>query len=260
MKPAIATLALVLGARALLPAAQEDTLADILARLRAARAATDFKASGRLVRVTGAEQRTTSQFTMQAHAFPGVLKLFCSITDSGAARVRLLLESPLIAAGARAASRIRVGHPGDAAARDLAPERWGEGVLESDFTYEDLLEDQFQWSNQSIKGREKCGARDCVILVSEPGPSDRSHYSSVTSWLARDILYPVRAEKIVRGSGIVKEFTYFGLRESKGVWSASQVEVKIKDKPGSTLLIINRGAEKPNLTAQAFDPLLLIKP
>jgi hypothetical protein len=40
----------------------------------------------------------------------------------------------------------------------------------------------------------------------------------------------------------VKEFTYFGLRHTEGVWSATQVEVKIRGQAGSTLLIIDHGS------------------
>jgi hypothetical protein len=82
-------------------------------------------------------------------------------------------------------------------------------------------------------------------LVQEPGPADRSHYSSITSWVDETILHPVKVEKTPR-DGAVKEFLYYGLRKSGGLWSASQIEVRAKDRPGSTFLIITRGAvEKP---------------
>ena len=58
----------------------------------------------------------------------------------------------------------------------------------------------------------------------------------------------------------MKEFIYYGLRQVRGVWSASQIECKVAGKPGSSLLIINRGAEKPHLDRTAFDPALLTKP
>jgi hypothetical protein len=50
------------------------------------------------------------------------------------------------------------------------------------------------------------------------------------------------------------------LRESKGIWSASQVEVKTQGKPGSSLLIVTRGAAKAHLAAGDFDAALLTKP
>jgi hypothetical protein len=66
----------------------------------------------------------------------------------------------------------------------------------------------------------------------------------------------VYAEKTLR-DGQVKEFTYFGLRQNGGVWSASQVEVKIRGRAGSTLLIVDRGTPKANLGLKDFSPAQL---
>jgi hypothetical protein len=52
----------------------------------------------------------------------------------------------------------------------------------------------------------------------------------------------------------VKEFTYFGLRHEGGVWSADQVEVKTRGQAGSTLLIVDRGSAKANLSLADFGP------
>jgi len=51
----------------------------------------------------------------------------------------------------------------------------------------------------------------------------------------------------------VKEFTYFGLRKSSGVWAATQIEVKMRGQAGSTLLIVNRGSAKANLNVNDFN-------
>jgi hypothetical protein len=50
----------------------------------------------------------------------------------------------------------------------------------------------------------------------------------------------------------VKEFTYFGLRQNSGVWSASQIEVKIRGHAGSTLLVVDRGSPKAHLVLADF--------
>ena len=52
----------------------------------------------------------------------------------------------------------------------------------------------------------------------------------------------------------MKEFTYFDLRQVGGVWSATQIEEKTRGQAGSTLLIINRGSPKANLTTVDFSP------
>jgi len=230
------------------------TVTDVTSHLRSMRDATDFRASGRLVRVLG-EQRKTYQFSMRAKAVGGLLKIFCEVTDPAPARVRLLLESY-----ADGRATIRTGHAGDAAPAELPFARWGERMLDTDFSFEDLMESQFVWRNQTLGDESMFGARPSVVLKSTPGPQDRTHYASVTSWLDREIFYPLKEEKVVKGSGEVKEFLFFGLRQSKGIWSASQIECKIRGKAGSTLFIVTRGSEKAHSEESAFDPALLVKP
>jgi hypothetical protein len=227
---------------------------DLIRHVQAMRDATDFRATGRLVRVDG-EQRKNYQFSMRAKGGAGALKIFCEVTGPAPSRVRLLLES---FPGGR--SVIRTGHPGDRAPSELPYERWGESLLNTDFSFEDLMESQFLWQIQSLMEETMYGARACFVVKSQPGPTDRTHYATVTSWLDREVYYPVKVEKVVKSSGAVKEFTFYGLRQSKGIWSASQIECKTKGKPGSTLLIISRGSAKAHVDESAFDPALLIKP
>ena len=184
-------------------AAQAPTagaLPALLTRVRAIRDATDFRASGRLVSVPASGQRKSYQLSMRARSFAGVLKLFCEITDPAPARVRLLLESR--PAGA---SAVRLGHAGDPAPRELPFERWAESILATDFNYEDLMESQFLWRNQSLLDETTYGARACSVLRSTPGPADRTHYSSVTTWLDQTTDYRVGGEDgqaLRQGQGI----------------------------------------------------------
>jgi Outer membrane lipoprotein-sorting protein len=240
------------------PVAQSQpamTIEELKARLEALRVATDFRASGRLVAVAASGERRTYRISLRARWFEGTLKMFCEIADPAPARVRLLLESP---AGSLAS--IRKGHAGDRQPVVVPFESWGEGLLETAFTYEDLLENQFDWHKQTLAGEAVYGARTCYVLKSAPDGNGQSHYSAVTSWLDRETLHPVRVQKTLRSTGAVKEFLYYGLRESKGIWSASQVEVRTVGKPGSSLLVVTRGAEKAQLAAGDFDAALLTGP
>jgi hypothetical protein len=231
------------------------TIAEVMAKIQALRAATDFRATGRIVRVTGSGERKAYQVSMKGKWFADGLRILCEVHDPAPSRVRVLLET-----NPAGKAMIRTGHAGDRTPREIPFESWGESLLDSDLSYEDMIESHFLWRNQTLVKEEKYGARNCYMVRSEPGASDRSHYSSVTSWLDQEILFPVKVEKVTNGSGSVKEFIYYGLRESSGMWSASQIEVRIKGRPDSTLLIFNRGSAKANLNASDFLPALLIKP
>jgi hypothetical protein len=63
----------------------------------------------------------------------------------------------------------------------------------------------------------------------------------------------VRVVKTLRGTGQKKEFVYYGLRQVGGAWSASQVEVKLQGKPGSSILAIEGGSGKAHLGRKDFD-------
>ena len=230
------------------------TIQELLARVLARRDATDFKASGRLVRLSDSGERRSYQISMRARAFGDVLKIFCEVTDPPPARVRLLLESPRTGR-----ATVRLGHSADRASRELPSESWGDPLLDTNFSYEDLMESHFLWRTQTLVRETKYGARICYLVRSEPGPSDRSHYAAVTSWLDKDVYYPVRVEKAVKGSASVKEFIYYGLRESKGIRSASQIECRTRGRRGSTLLIISRGSAKAHVAASDFAPALLTR-
>ena len=211
----------------------------------------DFRASGHLVRVDPAGVRTSYPITVRAHWFPGVLRVLVELAPASSAgqALHVLLEMH-----PGAASSIRVAHPGDPAPATLPVDKWTDGLAGTGFSYEDFLESQLFWASQSVTEHVKYGARDCDLVKSTSGSADKTHYSEVSTWLDRSIGFPVYVEKTVKGSGAIREFTYFGLRHDGGIWSASQVEEKNHGQPGSTLLIIDRGSAKASLTLGDFSP------
>ena len=239
--------ALLLGPAAI--AADSHDVHAVLAHPQQRVQTADFRASGRFVRIDDKGVRTSYPITLKAHWFPGILRVLCEIGTSGETRIHILLEMR-----PNGQDSIHVAHPGDKSPVALPFESWSSGPFGATFSYEDFLEPQFFWPGQTLLAETKYGARDCDLLKSTPGPADRTHYSEIRSWLDRSIGYPVYVEKSLRAMGTIKEFTYYGLRESGGVWSASQVEAKIRGQAASTLLIIDRGSAKANLTLRDFSP------
>jgi hypothetical protein len=207
----------------------------------------DYRISGHLVRVDASGARTSLGITINARWFEGVLRVLVEIASPADKRAHILLE--MYSNGQNA---IKIAHPGDKAPATLPFERWSDGPLGSGFSYEDFFEAQYFWPSQTVTEKTRFGARDCDMLKSAPGTMDRTHYAEVRTWLDHAIGFPVYVEKTMKGTGVVKEFTYFGLRHDQGVWSASQVEVKTRGQAGSTLLIIDHGSAKANLGADDF--------
>ena len=208
----------------------------------------DYRATGHLTRVEADGKRTSYKFVAKAHWFPDGLRVLCEISGPGPEKTTLLLHMNV--SGHVTIEAVR---PGDKAASVLPFERWNDPLVGTDFSYEDMVENQFFWKNQELLAPEKYGARDCFVLKSVPGPEDRTYYDSVTSWIDRSILFPVHVVKTLRGKGLQKEFIYYGLRQIGGAWSASQVEAKLQGKPGSSIMAIEGGSGKANLGRKDFN-------
>jgi Outer membrane lipoprotein-sorting protein len=236
-------------------ATQAADVGTVLARVRQNIETADYRATGKLVRVEAGGNRTSYAITIKAHWFPGVLRALVDIVPpSGVAanlhqeRVRILFEMR-----PNGQNAIRIAHP-NATPVSLPFEKWSEPLFGGQFSYEDLLESQYYWQGQTIVKSARFGARDCDVLKSTPAAADRTHYAEIDTWLDRVIDYPVYAEKTPKDGGMVKQFTYFGLRQSGGVWSATQVEAKVRGHLGSTFLIVERGSTRANLSAKDFSP------
>lgn len=207
----------------------------------------DYRVTGRLTRVEGNGKRTNYKFAAKAHWFPEGLRVLCEITGPGAEKTSLLLHM-----SDSGHVTIEAQLPGEKAASVLPFERWNDPLVGTDFSYEDMLENQFFWKHQELLAPEKYGTRDCFVLKSMSGAQDKTYYDSVTSWIDRKIMYPVQVVKTQRGTGQQKDFLYYGLREVGGDWSASQVEAKQQGKPGSSIMVIERGTGKAKLARKDF--------
>ena len=207
----------------------------------------DYRLTGRLTRVEDSGKRTSYKFVAKAHWFPDGLRLLCEISGPGSEKTSLLLRM-----SASGHVTIEAALPGEKAASLLPFEHWNDPLVGTHFSYEDMVESQFFWKDQELLAPEKYGARDCFVLKSKSGSQERTYYDSVTSWIDRGILFPVHVVKTFRGTGLQKEFIYYGLRQVGGVWSAAQVEAKLQGKPGSSILVIEGGSAKANLGRKDF--------
>ena len=235
-----------------LPAQAADVHSLLAAQQQRVRSA-DFRAVGRLVRVNAAGARSSYPITIKAHWFPGVLRVLVEIPSPAAASAHVLLEMR-----PDGQSTIRIAHPGDKTAAAFPFSNWSDGPLGPGFSYEDFLDAEYFWPGQTSLGPTRLGARDCDVVKSTPGTTDRTHYAEVKSWLDHGIGFPVYVEKTLK-DGTVKEFTYMGLRQNGGVWSAGQVEVKVRGQGGSTLLVVERGSTRANLNADDFEPAKVLR-
>ena len=226
--------------------------AALMEKIRAQRHAADFRAEGRLVRAAGHGPRKTYRFSWKAKGFQGTLKALFVVTDPSPDRLGILIDAPDLGR-----ATIRIARPGDAGAMELATERWGEPLLDTALTCEDLADSHYGWSSHALVGEKPLGSRMCYVVRSQPTPGESSGYSSVTSWIGRDSVLPVYVEKILKRSGATKRFIYSGIHRSKDTWGARQVEIRLDGVAEPTYLVLTSGTGNANLTLDDFDPGVL---
>ncbi|MGB7264539.1 MAG: outer membrane lipoprotein-sorting protein [Terracidiphilus sp.] len=238
--------------------AQTVSVHDLISNARQRVESADLRATGHLVSVPENGPRVSFPITIKARWFSGELRILVDLGQPPSVR-RDMREHILLEMRPNGENTIRVADPGDTAAHILPFEKWDVHPLGPGFGYEDFLEQQDFWPGQTLEGKVKFGARDCDVLKSTPGPDDKTHYAQVKTWIDPSISFPVYVEKTVKETGAVKQFTSFGIRHDEGVWSAHQIEVKTRGQSGSTLLIIDRGSPKANLTLNDFSPAQLTR-
>lgn len=250
-------------ATSLLFAAQAACGQRALDHARARIESADYRFSGHLVHVDASGNRTSFPVNVKAHWFAAELKVILQVgtVEKSSASSPVSGHLPvhvLLSVHPNGQSTIQIAHPGDAAPNTLPFEQWQDGPLGDEFSYEDFLESTYFWAEQTDLGAAKYGVRDCDLLRSTPGAADKTHYAEVKSWLDHTSSFPAHVEKTLKTSGSVKEFTYFGLRQTEGVWSATQVEAKIRGHSGSTLLVIDHGSPKAHLSLNDFSTAQLM--
>src|SRR6478752_5828885 len=131
----------------------------------------DYRVTGRLTRVEGNGKRTNYKFAAKAHWFPDGLRVLSEFSGPGSEKTSVLLHMTV-----SGHVTIETVLPGEKAASVLPFERWNDPLVGKDFSYEDMVENQFFWKNQDLLPPEKYGARDCFVLKSKSGSQDRTYY------------------------------------------------------------------------------------
>ena len=79
--------------------------------------------------------------------------------------------------------------------RAIKPSQMGEGLFDSDLSYQDAVDNFFAWKKQAIVGSEAINNVNCQILESKPEGSSLTIYARVRSWIDPQRFVPMRIEK-----------------------------------------------------------------
>src|SRR5450432_1144767 len=88
--------------------------------------------------------------------------------------------------------------------RAIKPSQMGEGLFDSDLSYQDAVENFFAWKKQAIVGSEAINNVNCEILESKPDGSSLTIYAKVRSWIDPQRFVPMRIEKYSSSGELVR--------------------------------------------------------
>ena len=88
--------------------------------------------------------------------------------------------------------------------RAIKASQMGEGLFDSDLSYQDAVENFFAWKKQAIVGSETINGVNCQILESKPDSSSVSIYAKVRSWIDPQRFVPLRIEKYSSSGELVR--------------------------------------------------------
>jgi hypothetical protein len=88
--------------------------------------------------------------------------------------------------------------------RAITSSQMGEGLFDSDLSYQDAVENFFAWKKQTFVGSEVINGVNCQILESKPDSSSASIYAKVRSWIDPHRFVPMRIEKYSPSGELVR--------------------------------------------------------
>jgi len=88
--------------------------------------------------------------------------------------------------------------------RTITSSQMGDGLFDSDLSYQDAVENFFAWKKQAVVGAEMVNNVNCQILESKPDNSSMSIYARVRSWIDPQRFVPMRIEKYSSSGELVR--------------------------------------------------------
>lgn len=244
-------LALAFLSLPLLPAAQDLTAAQLIAKFEAAQKTTGFKTRARLVRtVPGAKGEEVLQVVIKGRREGEATKMLYQVLWPAASQGRAVVVQT-------AADGTVSGFLFDTQGRQtpLTPRLMSQQVFGTDVTVEDVAEAFWRWPYQKIVGEEAVSGRKCKIVESRPGPDTATSYSRVKTWIAPDIALPMVVEKYGRDGTLLRRFyTAKVVKQGEGSWGASVLVVDSTGGRGRTVLEGTSSERDVEIPAEAFTP------
>lgn len=130
--------------------------------------------------------------------------------------------------------------------------------VNTDFTYEEMERRPVDDSEHIIVGDESLNSVRCWIMESRPKDGSNSQYTMVRSWVAQDMLLPLRVEFFAGGETPIKRYAVLQLESIQNIWTETKVAMEDlssghKTTMETTDIQYNTGLSDSIFTQQALE-------
>ena len=112
----------------------------------------------------------------------------------------------------------------------------------SDLSYEDIIDNPFTWSQQTIVGTENVDRFSCQVLESKPGKDHNSSYASVKSWIDASRMVPLQIEKYDSSGKVLRRINITRMLLNGG--DSLPADLEVSGSRGSVTFITGSGIKR----------------
>jgi hypothetical protein len=132
--------------------------------------------------------------------------------------------------------------------------------VNSDFTYEDLEKRKVDKDTHSILHSESYDQYECWVLESIPKVDSASQYGKLVSWIAKDILLPIKVEYYNKQNRLTKRLVVKRLEKIDTIWTALETDMHDLTKDHHTRMKILEIRYNQGIAERVFTEAYLQKP
>jgi hypothetical protein len=107
--------------------------------------------------------------------------------------------------------------------RKIASGDKGKSWAGTDFTFEDLQEQDLDDFNYSELKTVKLGDQECYYYSITPKTEDKSCYGKIVNWIRKDIMKPMRAAYYDKKGTFYKELQFRDYKKVQDIWTACRL-------------------------------------
>jgi outer membrane lipoprotein-sorting protein len=134
----------------------------------------------------------------------------------------------------------------------------GRSFVNTDFTYEDMERRPVDDSDHVLVGEESLNNVQCWIMESRPKTGTDSQYSMVRTWVAQDMLLPLRVDFFTGGDAPSKRYLVLQLENIQDIWTETKVAMEDLHSGHKTIMETNKiqyntGVSDSTFTQQSLE-------